>query len=113
MNLSNWSITTLLAASLVACASDPCGRSSPCPNDVPATQAQREQCRATFQANASSACYAEAVALSNCSVDNIVCGGDGRTDAALTATRAQNNCTNQRANYVACCTRSPTSTACM
>lgn len=112
MKISIVSFALLISSALIGCASDPCGRSSPCPNDTPATQAQRNQCRATFQANSSSPCYAEAVALTNCSLDNVVCGGDGKTDAALTSTAIQNNCTSQRANYVACCTRNPTSTAC-
>lgn len=112
MKLSLISFVLAASSALVGCASDPCGRNSPCPNDTPPTQSQREQCRATFQANSSSPCYSEAVALSNCSIDNTVCGGDGKTDSALSATAARNNCSNQTANYVACCTRNPTASAC-
>ncbi len=101
-----------LGISATACATDPCSRTSPCPNDTPPTQSERDQCRATLSAQSSSACYAEAVAYFNCSIDNTVCGGDGMTDPALSATRAQNNCANQRANAVACCTRNPSATAC-
>ncbi len=101
-----------LGISAAACATDPCSRTSPCPNDTPPTQAERDQCRATLTAQSNSACYGEVIAYVNCRLDNTVCGGDGMTDSALTDTRAQNNCANQRADALACCTRNPSATAC-
>lgn len=113
MNAQTLLFTLLLTLGAGACASDPCSRTSPCPNDTPPTQAQRDQCRATLQANSSAACYNEGLAFVNCTQDNTVCGGDGMTDPALTTTRVTNNCVNQRANLLACCTRNTTSTVCM
>jgi hypothetical protein len=101
-----------LGITATACATDPCSRNSPCPNDTPPTQAERDQCRATLNAQSSSVCYSDALAYINCQLDNVVCGGDGMTDPALSDTRAQNNCSNQRANIVACCTRNPSATVC-
>jgi hypothetical protein len=97
---------------LAACGTDPCTRESPCPNDVPRTQAQKDQCSATLKANENSACYSEAVSFTNCTIDNLVCGGNGKTDLILSATQTTNNCTNQKADYVACCTKNRGATAC-
>lgn len=108
-------VTALMATTLfglAACASDPCARESPCPNDVPRTQAQKDQCSATLKANENSACYSEAVSLTNCRIDNLVCGGNGKTDIILSATQSTNNCKNQQADYVACCTTNRGATAC-
>lgn len=102
----------IVVGALAGCAADPCSRPVPCPNDTPPTQADRDQCRAQLQANSSSACYSDMIAYANCQMDNTVCGGDGRADSALSATRATNNCSNQLANALACCTRNPTATAC-
>lgn len=113
MNARTTLFALLTTLGLVACGGDICNRNSPCPNDTPPTMAERDQCRATLQANASSACYNEVVAYANCRADNVVCGGDGRTDPTLTETRVTNNCANQRANALACCTRNPSATACM
>ncbi len=107
------SLAAAVVLTIVACgSSDPCNRTSPCPNDVPATQAQKDQCSATLKANENSACYSERVAFANCQLDNIVCGGNGQTDVILSGTQATNNCTNQRADVLACCTKNPSATAC-
>jgi hypothetical protein len=103
----------VLSALLAACTTDPCARSSPCPNDTPPTQAQRDQCRTQLQSYTNQQCYSEAVALVNCQLDNIACGTDGHTDATATQTRVQNNCRDQTANVTSCCIRNPTSTVCM
>ncbi len=107
--------TALVAAAVLfvaGCGGDLCGRNSPCPNDTPSTQAQKDQCRAQLNANQSAPCYNEAIAIGTCFLDNITCGGDGKTDAQLTATKATNNCTNQQANLTACCVKNPSSTVC-
>lgn len=103
-----------LAASsmaLGACAT-PCEFTSPCPSDSPPSQTEREQCRATLQANESSPCYGEALALTTCRQNNIVCGGSGRTDVGLSATSAANNCSNEEANRRACCSANSGASAC-
>ncbi len=106
-------LVVAFALALAGCGGgDFCSRNSPCPNDTPATQAERETCRSLFDANKSAPCYAEFVAVANCQVDNLVCGGDGKTDGALSATKAQNNCTNQIANASSCCIKNPNSTVC-
>ncbi len=89
-----------------------CNRNLPCPNDTPPTQADRDSCKASLNANANAACYAEALSYANCLQDQTVCGGDGKKDAALSATKAENNCTNQTANYSSCCIKNPNSTIC-
>ncbi|MEI8255364.1 MAG: hypothetical protein WCJ30_06785 [Deltaproteobacteria bacterium] len=102
----------IVVGALAGCAPDLCGRPAPCPNDTPPTQADRDQCRATLQANSTSACYNEMLSYANCAAENNVCGGDGHTDSALTATRVNNNCSNQLGTAVACCTRNPAASAC-
>ena len=77
-----------VAVGLMGCGGgDICSRNSPCPNDTPPTQADRDQCKATFAANQSAACYSETTAWIGCGIDNTVCGGDGKTDANLSATK--------------------------
>lgn len=110
-----WSfvVTTLVVLAASGCGGgDPCGRTSPCKNDPAITQADRDQCRALFTANQSAACYGEFVAYANCAADNIVCGGDGKTDSSLSRTKAENSCTNQRANIAACCIKNSSSSLC-
>jgi hypothetical protein len=91
---------------------DYCTRAAPCPNDTPSTQAQITQCHAEQQANANAPCYSDAMASINCVFDNAVCGGNGQFDAVLSATKYENNCTNQKANLLSCCTKNPNSTVC-
>lgn len=105
-------LVALLAAGLFACGADPCSKSSPCPNDTPATLAQRDQCRANNSAHINSPCYVEAVTALNCESDNVVCGATGRTDPTLTSIRVQNTCRVQVSNLLACCVRNPTSSVC-
>lgn len=116
MNRTVFSVAAVGALLLVvACSSSAsaiCNRESPCPNDVPATQAQKDQCVSTLKANESSDCYNEVVTYVECQLDNVVCGGDQKTDGKLSATQAENNCKNQKADAVACCTKSPSATAC-
>jgi hypothetical protein len=106
-------LVVAFAVAVVGCGGgDPCSRNSPCPNDTPSTQAERDSCRALLDANKSAACYGDYIGLANCQLDNIVCGGDGKFDQGLSATKATNNCTNQTANYTACCVKNASSTAC-
>ncbi len=106
-------VSIVAALTSVACSSsDPCNRNSTCPNDTPLTQSQKDQCSASYKANQSSACYSEVVTFNNCLLDNRVCGGDGKTDVKLSATQAENNCTNQKANVLSCCTKNANATAC-
>lgn len=102
----------LMTVGMMACGADPCSKSSPCRNDTQATLAQREQCRANNSAFASSPCFSEAIAALNCESDNVICGGDGRTDRDLTSIRVQNSCRSQLAELLACCTRNSTSAVC-
>ena len=104
-----------LAVVSVACSSaadDICTKASPCGNDVPATQAQKDQCISTLKANESSACYSEGISYLQCQQNNIVCGGDQKTDAKLSATQIENNCKNQLADVRSCCTKNPSATVC-
>jgi hypothetical protein len=104
-------IAVALASTLAACATDPCSRNLPCPNDPQPSEAQRDMCRMQF--DNINACNAEVVAYYNCQFDNAVCGADGRTDPMASNTRAQMNCRDQIANVLACCTRNPSSPSCM
>ena len=107
-------LTMAAVVGVLACGgSDPCSRTSPCPNDTPPTQSERDQCKATLTANQSAACYSEGVSYLNCTIDNTVCGGDGKTDGQLSLTKAENNCTNQKANLSSCCIKNPNSTVCI
>ncbi len=113
MNLKFGSILVALTVVLTACgAGNICDRTSPCPNDVMTTPAQRDQCKSTLAANQQSACYSEALSYLNCLADQTVCGSDGKTDSTLTATKRTNNCTMQTVAATTCCSKNPTATAC-
>jgi hypothetical protein len=111
MNRQLTAFVIALASSFAACATDPCSRNLPCPNDPQPSDAQRDMCRAQFNSN--NPCNSEVVAYYNCQFDNAVCGSDGHTDSMQSAARAQTNCRDQAANLLACCTRNPNSAACM
>jgi hypothetical protein len=89
-----------------------CDRPASCPNDTPATQSERDTCKAAFDANKNAPCYSDEVSYLNCQADNIVCNGNGVSDATLSSTKIENNCTNQKANVTACCIKNPNSTVC-
>lgn len=104
-----------LAVVAVACSSaadDICTKNSPCGNDVPPTQAQKDQCISTLKANETSECYSEGVSFLQCQQNNIVCGGDQKTDGKLSATQIENNCKNQKADLLSCCTKNSSATVC-
>lgn len=95
------------------CGGNVCDRPPPCPGDPSPSETDRAQCRATLEANASSACYSEAYAYSECAVYTAaVCGGDGKYSYSLTATKAASICVNQKANVTSCCVKNPSATAC-
>lgn len=101
------------AALLAGCsASSLCDRTSQCKNDPIPTPADRDTCKNTLAANMNSACYNEVVATANCGEDNVICGSDGKTDGALSATKITNNCTMQVVARNSCCQKNPTATAC-
>lgn len=102
----------VVAIGAAGCSTNLCERKSPCANDVQRTQAQIDQCKASLDANSKSDCYSEALAFANCQIDNIVCGGDGKTDAKLSETQIENTCRDQKANIVSCCVKSPNATVC-
>jgi hypothetical protein len=105
-------LSSVVFSAACGASADPCSRNSPCPNDTPATQAERDQCKAQLNANANAACYSDYLSYANCYLDQTVCGGNGQSDTTLTATKAMNNCTNQRANLSSCCIKNPNSTVC-
>lgn len=107
-----WAVV-LLATLTVGCAPNLCDRAPPCPNDRLPTEQERAQCRATLEAQSSSACYGELYTYTDCATYGAaVCGGNGTFDARLTATKAENVCVNQRASLAACCVKNPSATAC-
>ena len=98
----------------VGCATDPnpCEFVSPCPNDRRYTPAQLSACRASLDAIASSACYAQKIAYSNCAGDYVVCRADGTTDPELSQTRYLNGCMTQNSAFGACCMANAGASAC-
>lgn len=98
--------------SVAACASDPCGRPPPCPNDPVPSQTDRDRCRAALQMNSSAPCYMESVAYFNCAQDNVACDMAGRTDPAQSSARAQMNCASQQSALAACCMSNADAAAC-
>jgi hypothetical protein len=113
MSFKNIWVAAVMVLAMAACGGgSPCDRKSPCMNDVMNTPAEVEQCKQTLNANMNSPCYSEYLALATCFQDSTVCGSDGKTDGALTLTKASNNCTQQGANRSACCAKSPTASAC-
>ncbi len=107
------SLPPLSLAANVGCSPvGPCSRESPCPNDAPASQAAKDACTANLEANESSDCYGERLAFTSCSIDGITCGGDGRTDAKMTATKVASACADTNADLAACCAKSPGASPC-
>lgn len=108
-----FSTFALLAGAVGAgCSSDICSRKSPCPNDTPATQAQIDQCKANEKAYSGDPCYGDFMSYANCSADNTVCGGDGKTDGTLTGNKVKTACSNQIASATACCAKNASSSLC-
>ncbi len=75
-------ILLLLASS--ACGGDPCAQKSPCPNDVPFTQADIDQCDMAIADGAR--CAKESKALLECINSHTQCTAGGVTDGTKLAT---------------------------
>jgi hypothetical protein len=106
------SMVLALGSVLVGCASDPCDRRSPCPNDTPPSPSQVEQCRANLRAASNGPCYNEFIAYVTCGQNNVLCDSNGRTDPARTQTVIESNCRPQLSSYRVCCMNNPTALAC-
>ncbi|MBX7113590.1 MAG: hypothetical protein K1X64_04585 [Myxococcaceae bacterium] len=104
-------MAVMLCAS--ACGGDLCSKGKFCANDPQDTQATIDQCRANVSAKQSLPCYAETLGVTNCILDNRVCGADGKADDTLSTNKAKTNCSTAATNWQNCCAKNPTSTLCV
>ncbi len=109
---ANLVVLLAAAAALSGCGVHYCDRQSLCENDPIPTPADRRACRSSLDANQNSPCQREALSYSECAASNVMCGSDGKTDGALTATKVTNNCKAERDAQTTCCNANRSASAC-
>jgi hypothetical protein len=101
-----------LAFGMLGCGGDFCSRLSPCPSDPKPTESEIKTCRQQLDSRKGHPCGNEFIVYLNCTADNLVCGSDGKVDAAGSASKTQERCNDAFADALACCIANQDSPAC-